>query len=457
MADEHAAPAWARGHVAPLEYHRTLLDDVCRLDAYDRALRALVRPGDVVLDLGCGTGVLALLAARRGAARVHAVESQPVAHVAATLARTNGLADRVRVHHADALTLAPVEPVDLVVSDFMGRFVVDDGMLPAVAAATRWLRPGGRFCPARVVVSVAPAGEFALRPVDLFHEPLLGLDLSAASHYPLHFGYHVRLGPEVLLAPPAVCHDLALPLPAGARPAFDAALSFRCERAGLLRGLLGWWEATLAPGVLLDTGPGSDTHWGQYLFPLPPLAVAAGDRLAVRLWVEEGPSDLLYRWEGALHRAAGGPPLPFALESEQRLGAREDAAPAVPPPGPSGRAAVVAAEQRGRAAFAAGHLPAAITAFEDAIRALGPAEDDLAPALYEAAGLTWHALGCSGPALRAFLRALDGDPGRSAPALRHAVTLAARAGHALLARRLLAAWEERFGPHPDGWTAANLG
>ena len=75
-----------------------MLADLHRMDAYERALRKLVRPGDVVLDLGCGTGILAMLAARRGA-RVHAVESMPVVHLAQQLVAHNRL--DVHVHHAD--------------------------------------------------------------------------------------------------------------------------------------------------------------------------------------------------------------------------------------------------------------------------------------------------------------------------------------------------------------------
>jgi predicted RNA methylase len=127
------------GHDASLDYHRRMLVDVVRMDAYDRAIRKLVRPGDVVLDVGAGTGILAMLAARAGAARVHAVESMPVAEIARELVASNGLGERVIVHRADLVTMDPVERVDLVVSDFLGPFLTDDAMLPAVAAAGRWL------------------------------------------------------------------------------------------------------------------------------------------------------------------------------------------------------------------------------------------------------------------------------------------------------------------------------
>lgn len=315
-----ACPALAHGHLAPLEYHRTLLDDPLRMDAYERALRALVRPGDMVLDLGAGTGILAMLAARRGAARVHAVESMAVAGLAAQLVRANGLSAQVQVHHRDLLELEPIEPVDLVVSDFLGRFVVDDGMLPVVEAAGRWLKPGGRFCPARLELRLAPVGDIQLWAVELFQHPCYGLDLRPALPYALNYCYHSQLGDEALLAPSLLYESFR---PPAVPERFDRQLRFRMERPGLLQGLAGWFAAELAPGVLLDTGPGRETHWGQYLFPLPPTPVERGDELSLRLWLSEERGDLVWHWRGSLRGAGGRKLMDFDLESEQRLGERE--------------------------------------------------------------------------------------------------------------------------------------
>jgi len=285
------------GHRAPLSYHGGLLHDVNRMDAYERAIRARVRPGDVVLDLGCGTGILAMLAARRGA-RVHAVESMAVADLARALVAANGLADRITVHRADMVTLPPIEPVDLVVSDFLGAFLVDDLMLPAVEAAGRWLKPGGGFLPSAVRLRLAPAA-VGLRELDVWQTPFYGLDLSAAYPRALAQCHRVDLEPASLMAPAATFHDYTPPAPLGR---CGRTLRFSLERDGVMGALIGWFEATMAPGIVLTTAPGVDTHWGQYVFPIAPLPVCADDVLEVRLSLEEPAGDLAWRWTGRLLR-----------------------------------------------------------------------------------------------------------------------------------------------------------
>ena len=90
---------------AEFEVHRTMICDRVRTEAFRRAIDSVVRPGDVVLDVGAGSGILSLFAARAGAARVYAVERTTVAVLAQELAAANGVAEIVQVIHGDIVDI----------------------------------------------------------------------------------------------------------------------------------------------------------------------------------------------------------------------------------------------------------------------------------------------------------------------------------------------------------------
>jgi SAM-dependent methyltransferase len=406
------------GHDAPLDYHRRLLDDAARMDAFERALRRVVRPGDVVLDAGAGTGVLALIAARLGAARVHAVESMAVAGVARELARANGLEGRVIVHEADLTRMEPVEPVDVVVSDYLGAFLADDAMLGAVEAAARWLRPGGRIVPDRVTLHLAPLGAVGFPPLDGLRAPRFGVSLAPLLAHAIRRTYRGDFHPHHLLGPAAVYAEYVAP----ARRAFDEEVRLEIARAGRLRGLCGWFEARLAEGVTLATAPGTETHWGQTFFPCDELAVEAGDTLAARVtWLDE-PAE--WRWSVRASRAAA--PAPRA---------------------PSDDASGEGLNARGAAAYGAGRIEEARELWEEAIRILAP-RDPACAEVHENLAIAYLDTGRPADAARALLRALDGDPGSREQAARLLVYAFHDAGRGFAYQQALAEYEKAFGEHP---------
>ena len=141
---------------AELEVHRTMICDRVRTDAFRRAIDAVVRPGDVVLDVGAGTGILSVFAARAGAARVYAVERTTIAVVAQDFAAANGVADIVEVIQGEVEDIELPERVDVIVSEWLGGFGIDEGMLaPVITARDRWLKPGGVMIPRSVTAWTA--------------------------------------------------------------------------------------------------------------------------------------------------------------------------------------------------------------------------------------------------------------------------------------------------------------
>ena len=115
-----------------------------------------VRPGDIVLDVGAGSGILSVFAARAGAARVYAVEETSIAVLAQDLVAANGVAEIVHVIQGDVLDIDLPERVDVVVSEWLGGFGIDEGMLvPVITARDRWLKPGGVMIPHSVTAWAA--------------------------------------------------------------------------------------------------------------------------------------------------------------------------------------------------------------------------------------------------------------------------------------------------------------
>jgi tetratricopeptide (TPR) repeat protein len=108
--------------------------------------------------------------------------------------------------------------------------------------------------------------------------------------------------------------------------------------------------------------------------------------------------------------------------------------------------------ERGNDAYVADRLDEAVALYRAAVRALLPADDELARDLYENLGVALWRLGRWRPASFALARALDGDGAAREQCARLLVGCLFRSGRALDGERHLAAYERTFGRHPEGWS-----
>ncbi len=288
-----------------IDEHRQFLQDRARLDAFRRAISEVVRPGAVVADLGSGTGILGLMACRAGAARVYSVDDSGMTGPARRIARDNGLAGRIRFLDGHSTRIVLPEPVDVIVSDIVGRIgFLAEGAEALVDARDRWLRPGGAMMPAVVHTWLAPVEHDGLYgQVDFWQRAIDGFDMSAVREGAANTGYPHAFSTGDLLSPGT--DVLACDYRAGDAALARGEATFVATRPGTLHGLAAWFAAELSPNVVLTNAPGAPDRIARRNAFLPveaPVALHAGDTVHVALVIR--PVDFVVTWMVTCRRGA---------------------------------------------------------------------------------------------------------------------------------------------------------
>ncbi|HEX6387948.1 MAG TPA: 50S ribosomal protein L11 methyltransferase [Solirubrobacteraceae bacterium] len=282
--------------VGLLHYHASLLADDDRVNRFREAIHEVVRPGDVVVDVGTGTGLLAYFACQAGAARVFAIEEGPVINLAREIAAVNGFDDRVVFFDDRSYRVELPERADVLISETLWNFGVGEGMVGVLAdARRRFLKPGARSIPAAVELHVAAAqtgrvyAQLRDRPRDRH-----GIDFSPLRTCQLHNVQMPHLHSDDFLAPPAQL--LTTELDESAATDFDAEVTVIATRDGVMHGICGWFRCRLTPTIVLDNEPPSvASSWAHAFFPVrKPIAVVPGDELSLR--IESSAEGSVWRW-----------------------------------------------------------------------------------------------------------------------------------------------------------------
>jgi type II protein arginine methyltransferase len=271
-------------------WHFAMMNDTARNAAYDKALRRAVRPGMQVLDIGTGSGLLSLMAARAGAARVTTCEMVPeIAEAAVEIVRRNGYAERISVVPKSSITLAVgtdmPEPADLLVSEILSSDLLTEDVVTTIAdARRRLLKPGAPMIPyavsavARLVGGEEMAQAVSVGMVD-------GFDLSPFNRF-TPGALHAKFSDQTFESLSGDLEAFRFDLAKTGVPLAERTLPFVIESDGNCVGVLQWIRLYLDDETVFENRPADrfvSSGWKLMLYPFATSrTVKAGQTVRVR-------------------------------------------------------------------------------------------------------------------------------------------------------------------------------
>lgn len=282
-----------------LHFYGEMIVNALRSEPYVEALRKTVTPDSVVLDLGCGPGLFALLACKFGARRVYAVEPDNVINIAREAAVANGFGDRIEFFQNVSTDVTLPELATIVISDLRGVLPWFQRHIPSIIdARQRLLAPGGALVPRRDILwaALVEAPDEYEHIVGPWQEDRFNLDLSAGLSRITNTWRKTPIKPDELLSEP-VCWT-TLNYHTVDTPDVLAEISWRAARAGIAHGFALWFDTELVDGVGFSNHPSApESIYGNGFFPFPrPVEVSEGEPIQVSLRADLVQDDYVWTW-----------------------------------------------------------------------------------------------------------------------------------------------------------------
>uniref|UniRef100_A0A182N4R1 type I protein arginine methyltransferase n=1 Tax=Anopheles dirus TaxID=7168 RepID=A0A182N4R1_9DIPT len=280
--------------------HHDMLSDEVRTSSYrDAILRnADIMKDKTVLDLGCGTAILSMFAARAGAKEVVSVDQSDIIYQAMDIVRKNNI-DNIRfVKGRLEDTELPVEKVDIIVSEWMGYFLLFEGMMDSVIyARKRYLREGGLILPNRCNISIAGYGDLERHNEFIgFWKNVYGFDMSCMKKEVLREATVEVCNPEHIITNANIIANFDLMEVDVDCPNFSYDFELTVKRDTQLTALVGYFDTffELPEHIEFSTSPYSrPTHWKQTIFYLEePVPVREGQSINGKFVCRRDPKDV---------------------------------------------------------------------------------------------------------------------------------------------------------------------
>ena len=255
--------------------HEEMLKDTVRTRSYQRAIQD--NPEDfkdkIVMDIGAGTGILSIFAAKAGAKHVYAIEYAEIAIFAKEIIKQNGLEDKITVIKGKMEEIElPVDKVDIIISEWMGYFLLYESMLDSVLfARDKYLRKGGKMLPDRADLYVAALEDSAYKAQKKsFWNDVYGVNMSCLTPTVMREPLVDQVDSNMIMSTESKILSLDLVNCKKEDVEFTAKYELKMLYNDRVHGLIAWFDtpfSNLTRPVVLSTSPYKKyTHWKQTVF-----------------------------------------------------------------------------------------------------------------------------------------------------------------------------------------------
>jgi protein arginine N-methyltransferase 1 len=256
------------------------------MEKFRQAIAAAVRPGDVVVDLGCGFAPLGLLCLEAGAARVYGMDRTDAIEIARESAERAGFGDRYICIRDHSFRAELPEKADVVICDHVGYFGFEYGVVEIMRdARRRMLKPGGRVIPGQITLKVAGVNAAKCREKAFaWTAPAMPAQFRWLEDYAVNSKHTHFYAPEELLTSEGTLGEIDLAAENPDHFRFDAELVAQTD--GALDGLGGWFNCAIAAGICMTNSPLADARINRdqvFLAFDRPMSITAGDVIHVTL------------------------------------------------------------------------------------------------------------------------------------------------------------------------------
>jgi len=276
-----------------------MIRDTVRMDAYARAMRQLVKPGSVVLEIGTGPGIFAILASQLGARKVYAIEPNEVIQVARENAVEHCCADRIEFIEGLSTSVTLPERADLIFSDLRGVLPLFGKHIPAIAdARKRFLAPGGVLCPRKDTLwaAIVELPDLYGEIVAAWEKNILGQKSDPARRRIVDTYTKTSAKPEQMLTDPQLLATFDYATIED--PDLRGKLEWKVKRSGTGHGVLLWFDGDLADGVTFSNSPWQPvTVYACMFYPwTQPVPLLQGQSVSVEMQAKLAGNDYVWRW-----------------------------------------------------------------------------------------------------------------------------------------------------------------